>query len=32
MNISNNGTNVSFCDNKTDANPIPGAVTTACLK
>jgi len=31
-NFSNNGTIVSFCDNKTDTNPIPGAVTTACLK
>ena len=31
-NFSNGGTIVSFCDNKTDTNPIPGAVTTACLK
>jgi hypothetical protein len=31
-NFSNNGTIVTFCDNRTDTNPIPGAVTTACLK
>ena len=31
-NFSNGGTIVTFCDNKTDTNPIPGAVTTACLK
>lgn len=31
-NFSNSGTIVTFCDNKTDTNPIPGAVTTNCLK
>ncbi len=31
-NFSNNGTIVSFCDNKTDTTPIPGAVSTNCLK
>ncbi len=31
-NFSNTGTIVSFCDNKTDTNPIPGVVSTACLK
>ena len=31
-NFSNNGTIVTFCDNKTDTNPLPGVVTQACEK
>ena len=30
-NFSNNGTIVSFCDNRTETVTIPGAVTTTCL-
>ena len=31
-NFSNSGTIVTFCDNRTETNPIPGAVSTSCLK
>ena len=31
-NFQNNGTIVSFCNNETETNPIPGTVTTNCLK
>lgn len=31
-NFTNNGSIASFCDNKTDTNPIPGAVSPNCLK
>ena len=31
-NFSNNGSIVTFCSNQTDTNPLPGAVTTNCLK
>lgn len=29
-NFTNNRTLLSFCDNKTDNNPIPGVVSTSC--
>jgi hypothetical protein len=31
-NFTNNGTIVTFCNNETDTNPIPGVVTQACIK
>ena len=31
-NFSNSGTIVTFCDNRSETNPIPGTVSTNCLK
>lgn len=31
-NFTNNGTLVSFCDNRSDTNPFPGTVSNNCLK
>ena len=31
-NFSNNGSIVTFCNNETETNPIPGVVTQACIK
>ncbi len=31
-NFSNNGTIVTFCNNETDTNPIPGTVTQSCIR
>jgi hypothetical protein len=31
-NFTNNGTLVTFCDNRSETNPFPGTVSTNCLK
>ncbi len=31
-NVTNNGTLVTFCDNRSETNPFPGTVSTNCLQ